>query len=139
MRILIAVFVLIAVPAAVASAADPKPAPLVVVTMHGGLCVSGRECRSVYRITETAVLDQSGKKLHAISRAQRRRLERAIGRIDLAEVRKHPFTGTCPTAYDGSEMIFAFRGVRAKLASCRYDLSRVEAARLATRLVHAGP
>jgi len=135
LRILITVVVLIAVPAGVGRAAKPKPAPLVVVTLHGGLCVSGRECRTVYRITDTAVLDPVGKRLRAISRMQRRRLERAISRIDLAEVRKHPFTGTCPTAYDGSEMIFGFRGLRAKLASCRYDLSRVEAARLATRLL----
>jgi hypothetical protein len=44
----------------------------------------------------------------------------AIEAADFAEIRSHPFTGECPTAYDGQEVIFEFatlHGVE-RIASC---------------------
>jgi hypothetical protein len=62
-------------------------------------------------------------------------LLRAIGKLDVNYLRAHPFAGTCPTAYDGSESIFRFRGFSRPLASCTYDLRGVEAIRLTELLL----
>ena len=35
-------------------------------------------------------------------------LDQAIRATDFNELRSHPFNGTCPTAYDGQELIFDF-------------------------------
>ena len=59
----------------------------------------------------------------------------AIGTLDAKYLRAHPFAGTCPTAYDGSESIYHFRGVPRALASCTYDLRGVAAVRLVERLL----
>jgi hypothetical protein len=47
-------------------------------------------------------------------------LEGAIRTTDFAEVVSHPFTGECPTAFDGQEVVFEFatpQGVQ-RIASC---------------------
>jgi hypothetical protein len=118
-----------------AATATPKPALLATVELRGGLCATGSECRFVYRITETAVIRQDGRRLRTVAPAEARRLRAAIAKMSPAEVRRHPFRGVCPTAYDGSEAVYSFRGVPGKLPSCRYDLSHVTAVELAARLV----
>jgi hypothetical protein len=55
--------------------------------------------------------------------------------VRLAYLRAHPFKGTCPTAYDGAESTYRFRGFETALPSCTYDLSGVEAVRLTNRLL----
>src|SRR3954447_9095827 len=112
--------------ALVTSGAAGSSTPIVTVVRHGGLCVSGSECRSVLRITDTSV-SAPGYVGRRLSSPERAALLRAIAGIDLVVVRKHPFTGTCPTAYDGAESIYRFRGVASPLAACKYDLRRVAA------------
>ena len=46
-----------------------------------------------------------------------------------------PFRGTCPTASDGIESIYRFRGFAPTLASCTYDLRGMQAVRLTERLL----
>lgn len=51
-------------------------------------------------------------------------LEVAIQATDFAEVVSHPFTGECPTAYDGQELVFEFAtpdGVQS-IASCTVEV-----------------
>jgi hypothetical protein len=51
-------------------------------------------------------------------------LTAAIQATDWAALRSHPFTGECPTAFDGQELIFEF-GVGAgtqRVASCETDI-----------------
>ena len=110
------------------------PRPLATVVRHGGLCVSGSECRSTFRITDTTI-SGGGSNPRPLRVGDRRALLRAIERLDPAYFRTHPFTGTCPTAYDGTETIYRFRGFALPLASCRYDLRRVEAVRVTERLL----
>src|SRR5262245_29372283 len=105
--------------------AGPR-APLAVVTWHGGLCATGSECRSTLRVTDTAI-GGDGYRSRPITATERRALIDAIRRLDGSYFRMHPFTGTCPIAYDGSEVSYRFRGFGLALRSCTYDLRGVEA------------
>jgi hypothetical protein len=110
-------------------------APIVSVTRHGGLCATdGMECRSALRIDDAAI-SGDGYRARRLRPDERLALLRAITRLDLRSLRAHPFAGTCPTAWDGTESIYRFRGFPHTLASCTYDLRGVEAVRLAERLL----
>jgi hypothetical protein len=80
------------------------------------------------------VLSGDGYVPRRLTASERVALLRAIGRLDSQYLQAHPFVGTCPTAYDGSESIYRFRGFPRTLASCTSDLRRVVAVRLAERL-----
>jgi hypothetical protein len=108
--------------------------PIAVVVRSGGLCPSGRRCRTVFRITDTAI-KADGYVSRPLRRAARAELLRAIDSLDLAELRAHPFKGTCPTAYDGGESVYSFRGFHHRIASCTYDLRHVRAVAVADRLL----
>ena len=92
--------VALAVYAAASTQAATKP--LVVVVRQGGLCMVGSECRTVFRITDTTV-SGDGYRARPLTLAVRRSLIRAIVDLDAAYLRRHPFKGTCPIAYDGPE------------------------------------
>jgi hypothetical protein len=108
--------------------------PIASVTRHGGLCVTGRECRSTLRIDDTTI-SGDGYVSRRLKASERVALLRAVGRLDEKYLQAHPFVGTCPTAYDGSESIYRFRGFPRPLASCTSDLRGVEAVRLVERLI----
>jgi hypothetical protein len=127
----VVVAVLLGVPAGTASAAT---APIVTVTRHGGLCITGSECRSVFRIDDRTI-SGDGYASRRLAPGERAALLRAIGKLDLKAIRARPLTGTCPVAYDGQEAIYRFRGFPARLPGCTYDLRGVEAVRLAERLL----
>jgi hypothetical protein len=110
-----------------------SPEPIVSVVRHGGLCVSGTECRSRLRITDSTV-SADGYVPRRLKPGERLLLLRAIGKVELGYLRAHPFTGTCPIAYDGSESIYRLRGFARPLASCHFDLRGVAAVRLAERI-----
>ena len=107
--------------------------PIVSVTRHGGLCVTGKECRSTLRIDDRTI-SADGYIPRRLKPRERAALLRAIVRLDLRSLSAHPFTGTCPTAYDGTESIYQFRGFPRALASCTFDLRGVEAVSLTERL-----
>jgi hypothetical protein len=47
-----------------------------------------------------------------------------VARADFAAIKAKPFTGTCPTAYDGSEVTYTFAAASGSqvLPSCKYAL-----------------
>jgi hypothetical protein len=116
-----------------ASATATRP-PIATVVRHGGLCLSGSECRTVFRITDTTI-SAPGYVPRRLAPAERLALLRAVKLLSVPSLRAHPFTGTCPTAYDGSESIYAFRGFTRRLPSCTYDLRGVRAVRITERLL----
>ena len=120
--------------AAGAGATRDETKPLVVVVRHGGLCLTGSECRFVFRITDTTISGE-GYRSRALSPAVRRSLLSAIHELDAAYLRRHPFTGTCPMASDGQESIYRFRGFVPSIPSCKYDVSGIRAVRLTERLL----
>ena len=131
---LISLTVLVVALAAAASGSAAAPAPIVTVVRHGGLCASRSECRWVLRITDTTI-SGDGYVSRRLTPASRTALLRAMKKLSFAYLRAHPFKGTCPTAYDGAESIYRFRGFATALPSCNYDLRNVEAVRLTDRLL----
>jgi hypothetical protein len=109
-------------------------APIVTVTRHGGLCMIRSECTSTLRIDDRTI-SGDGYVSRRLKPAERATLLSAIGKLDLAYLRAHPFTGTCPMAYDGQESIYRFRGFPRALPGCTYDLRGVEAVRVVKRLL----
>jgi hypothetical protein len=100
----------------------PGTDPLVTVEMRGGLCPAGA-CDS------TVFLDRDGRArsaakppndLGVASAASMSALVAAITTTDFASMRSKPFTGECPVAFDGQELVFTFAtpGGSQQLASC---------------------
>ena len=92
------------------------------------------ECRSVATITDRWI-SAPGFRRRALRETERAQLLSAIGQIKAEYLRRHPFRGVCPTAYDGQESIYRFRGFGRELASCTYGLSGVRAVTLVNRLI----
>ena len=88
----------------------------------------------MFRISDTTI-SGGGYPPRRLLPAKRLALLRAIRAIDPAYLRAHPFRGTCPTAYDGPESVYRFRGLERPLASCAYDLRGVKAVRLVEQLL----
>jgi hypothetical protein len=134
MRIALVVTVIAATSITAANARTATPPPLVTVVRHGGLCAARTECRTVLRITDTTISGQ-GYISRRLTPAARTALLRAIRMLELRYLRAHPFKGVCPTAYDGAESTYRFRGFSTALPSCTYDLRAVGAVRLTERLL----
>jgi hypothetical protein len=133
-RLALALLTATALAAAAGSAGGATSKPIVTVVRHGGLCITGSECRSTLRIDDT-VISGVGYRPRRLAPSERTALLAAIARLSLRSLKAHPFKGTCPIAYDGSEAIYRFRGFPRAVASCTYDLSRVEAVDLVERLL----
>jgi len=112
-------------PSAVISTLEPSATPgrpLVTVETRGGMCAQGA-CDS------TIAIEVDGR-IHAIAPAPAelgtvpgRALEALtteIAQADFPALKSHPFTDTCPIAYDGQETIYTFTTTSAaqRIASC---------------------
>jgi hypothetical protein len=116
------------------ASATSTPPPMATIVRHGGLCLSGSECRTVFRITDRTI-SGPGYVPRRLAPADRLALLRAIKLLNMPYLRAHPFKGTCPIAYDGSESIYRFRGFARPLPGCTYDLRGVRAVRITERLL----
>ena len=108
-------------PSTLAPGATPSH-PLVTVETRGGMCTQGA-CDS------TIAIEADGR-VHAIAPAPAelgtvpdRRLEALnteIAQADFASLTSHPFTGTCPIAFDGQETVYTFSigSDTQRIASC---------------------
>jgi hypothetical protein len=100
--------------------------PLVTLEARGGLCPEG-ECRA------TVVIEGDGR-VHQIepNAAEFQRvngesidvLKSALAVTDFAAIRSRPFTGVCPTAVDGTELIFTFATLAGpeRISSCEVEI-----------------
>jgi hypothetical protein len=104
----------------------PLVGPLVTVEMRGGMCQAGA-------CDNTVILERDGR-VHAAAKPPNdlgqvdakamAALTAAIQATDWAALRSRPFTGQCPTAFDGQELVFEF-GVGTgtqRIASCEVDI-----------------
>jgi hypothetical protein len=102
------------------------PGPLLTVETRGGLCPAEACDNSV-------ILERDGR-VHAAAKPPNdlgrvdagamATLAAAIQATDWATLRSHPFTGQCPIAFDGQELIFKFSvgtGTQ-RIASCEVDI-----------------
>ena len=104
----------------------PAAGPLVTVEATGGMCREGT-CRRVVAIeadgrvhqvepSETAIQQVTGESIDL--------LRAAIGITDFEAVRSQPFLGTCPTAFDGQELVYTVETVHGqeRIASCDVEV-----------------
>jgi hypothetical protein len=100
--------------------------PLVTVETRGGMCPAGA--------CDSGVILESDGRVHAAAKPPNdlgqvdakamAALTAAIQATDFAAIRSHPFTGECPVAFDGQELIFEFSvgtGTQ-RIASCEVDI-----------------
>ena len=104
----------------------PGTGPLVTVQMRGGMCPNGACDTSV-------VLDRDGR-VHSAAKPPNdlgqvdaqalAALSAAIQATDFAALKSHPFTGECPVAFDGQELIFEVNTgvVTQRIASCEVEI-----------------
>lgn len=99
---------------------------LVTVQTRGGLCVDG-PCGTTIVIERDGRVHQAAKPpndLGIVPPAALAALDAAIRTADFAALKSHPFTGECPTAFDGQEIVFEFGapgGVQ-RIATCEVDV-----------------
>jgi hypothetical protein len=109
--------------------AAPLPLPtgaLVTVETRGGLCASA-PCGTTVFIERDGRVHQAAKPpndLGTVPPAELATLAAAIRTTDFTALRSHPFTGQCPTAVDGQEVVFEFgaRGGMERIATCEVDV-----------------
>jgi hypothetical protein len=99
---------------------------LVTVEIRGGLCVDG-PCGTTVVIERNGRVHQAAKPpndLGNVTPAALAALNAAIRTTDFAALKSHPFTGECPTAYDGQEIVFEFGapGGVERIATCEVDV-----------------
>jgi hypothetical protein len=111
------------------STSVPRPivGPLVMVEMRGGLCADGGTCDSMVILDRDGRVHGAAKPPNALGRVDGQAmaaLTAAIKATDFAALRSHPFTGECPTAFDGQELIFEISvgAGRERIASCAVDI-----------------
>jgi hypothetical protein len=96
--------------------------PLLTLTMRGGLCVPGA-CETTYYVEQDGRVHLAAKppnEVGHLDEAGLAEIQAQIAAADFDEIRSHPFTGTCPTAFDGQELVLEF-GTAAgpvEIASC---------------------
>jgi hypothetical protein len=96
--------------------------PLVTVETRGGECAAG-PCGQTITIDRDGRVHLAAKppnELGQLTPDVLRNLERLIATTDFGAIKSHPFTGECPTAYDGQETIYTFSapGGVETIASC---------------------
>lgn len=103
-----------------APAAPPTPAPLLVtVEARGGECPDGM-CSTTYDLYRDGRVVRSDGAVDQVDEGTVARLAQLIDGADWDAILARPFTGECPTAYDGQELVYTFRAARGAVmvASC---------------------
>jgi hypothetical protein len=118
--------VVVASPAPIASPTPEPAGTLLTVGTRGGLCADG-PCGSTIVVERDGRIREAAKppnEIGLVSAAALAALEDAIAKTDFAELKSHPFTGTCPVAFDGQEIVYEFAapdGVE-RIASCEVEI-----------------
>ena len=100
--------------------------PLLTVEMRGGMCPAAA-CDSSVILDRDGRVHSAAKPPNDLGRVDSdalASLTAAIQATDWAALRSRPFTGECPTALDGQELVFEF-GVGTgtqRIASCEVDI-----------------
>ena len=105
----------------------PLVGPVVTVEMRGGLCANGGACDSSVILDRDGRVHSAAKPPNDLGRVDGQAmaaLAATIQATDWASLKSHPFTGECPIAFDGQELIFEFSvgtGTQ-RIASCEVDI-----------------
>lgn len=106
--------------------AIPATGPLLTVTARGGECVGG-PCDNSVILERDGTVHAAAKppnELGHVPAQAMATLTAAVAATDFAAIRSHLFTGQCPVAFDGQELIFEFSvgGTTQRVASCEVDI-----------------
>jgi hypothetical protein len=106
--------------------ASPPSGPLVTVEAHGGRCLQG-ECRTLAAIEADGLVHQVEPVEAEIHRATNEAIDAyraALALTDFDAIRARPFTGECPTAFDGQELIYTFATPAGpeRISSCEVEI-----------------
>ncbi len=97
-------------PGAIASLL-PSAGPLVTVSTRGGECPDG-PCGTTVTLHRDGTVREAtlppDEPVGTVAAPQVAAVEAAIRAADFAGLRARPFTGECPTAFDGQEIVFEF-------------------------------
>ena len=88
----------------------PEPFPLLSIETKGGECPSGL-CTRLVNVEGDGRLHEVIPTDHVIGQAPPAlvdALQVEIERANYRQILSQPFTGTCPTAYDGQQLIYTF-------------------------------
>jgi hypothetical protein len=104
----------------------PTTGPLVKVEATGGLCPAGT-CRSVIAIEADGLAHQIEPVETQIHRATNDAIDAYRAELavtDFDAIRSRPFTGLCPIAFDGQELIFTFATSAGpeRISSCEVEI-----------------
>jgi hypothetical protein len=116
--------------------------PLVTLESRGGHCLEG-ECRA------TVVIDGDGRvhqiepkpaEIHRVSGESIDVLRSALAGTDFEAIRSQPFTGVCPTAVDGQELIFTFATLAGpvRISTCELEIDLEQPLFVAVDAIVAG-
>jgi hypothetical protein len=113
-------------PSAIASLLPVGSGPLVTVTAHGGECPEGM-CESVVAIERDGRVHRvkpSKEDIGVVPANELAGLDTVVRTTDFDAIRARPFTGTCPMAYDGQEIVYEFGapGGIERVASCETEI-----------------
>jgi len=113
-------------PAASPSDATPAAGPLVTVETRGGECPDGA-CGQTITIERDGRVHLAAKPpndLGTVTPQVLSSLQTLIATTDFRIIKGRPFTGDCPTAYDGQETIYSFTtpGGVETIASCTFAI-----------------
>ena len=100
---------------------------LVTVEQHGGMCGDAGECASSMNLNSDGTVTGDAKPPNVMGQMTPgvlAQLQAAIAQTDFGVLDDKPFTGTCPTAFDGQEVIFTFHlpSGDVRLAGCEVEL-----------------
>lgn len=97
---------------------------LLSIVHRGGLCPQGEQCSSEKTVDTTGSVKEEKKEVKKLSSDQVKQLQKVINETDFATIKKQPFTGTCPIAFDGQEVIYTFKTPQGSevLESCKYTI-----------------
>jgi hypothetical protein len=104
----------------------PLVGPLVAVEMRGGMCPAGA-CDNGVILERDGRVHAAAKPPNDLGRVDGQAMATLVAAIqatDWAALKSHPFTGQCPIAFDGQELIFEFSvgtGTQ-RIASCEVDI-----------------
>jgi hypothetical protein len=101
---------------------------LVTVEAHGGHCREG-ECRKVFAIESDGLVHQlepDEAEIHRVTDETIEVYRTALSITDFDALRSRPFTGECPTAFDGMEVIYTLEtpAGEERIASCEVEIDR---------------
>lgn len=97
---------------------------LITIIVSGGRCVYGL-CRSELNINSDGsytTVENKKKNSGQITKDDLMELQQLIQSTNFNEIKSKPFTGTCPTAYDGSEITYIVKvdNANESISTCKY-------------------